>query len=245
MSVMFLAVIIGILTSQAESQGLYRLELVRAAPGHLLELIDVYKQRFPVIRTAGETPPIIIRHSQGDQWDLMLIYPMGESFSGYFSHEQLARREAAAQESGMDTGEYADRLSQLTAWREDVIVSGPSLDSVADRFAEFSYYHVEMMVALPGKYHELVREREMENEYSASIGRPGNLIFTRVLGAAWEVITIGLYRDLQHFAEPSEMTQDERDAAARNAGFEAVNRIGSYLRTLMSYHHDTLAGAVR
>ena len=31
----------------------------------------------------------------------------------------------------------------------------------------------------------------------------------------------------------------------RSVGFAAQNRIGTYLRTLISYHHDTLAGAVR
>ena len=61
MSVMFLAAITGILTSQAESQGLHRLELVRAAPGHLHELIDVYKQRFPVIHAAGVHHDILTR----------------------------------------------------------------------------------------------------------------------------------------------------------------------------------------
>jgi hypothetical protein len=35
------------------------------------------------------------------------------------------------------------------------------------------------------------------------------------------------------------------DAAAKKAGFESVNTIGSYLRSLLLEHHDTLAGAIR
>ena len=71
-------------------------------------------------------------------------------------------------------------------------------------------------------------------------------------GAQWDLMPIfpmgdfeRFYaRDLQHFAERSDLTPEQADEAARAAGFEASNRIGTYLRTLIDYHHDTLAVTV-
>ncbi len=84
----------------------------------------------------------------------------------------------------------------------------------------------------------------MENEYLDAIGRIRNLIFVREGGGAYDVFTIGFYRDLQHFAEPSSASDEEADAAARSAGFEGRGSLGTYLRTLLLYHHDTLAVAI-
>jgi hypothetical protein len=183
-----------------------------------------------------------MRHSQGDQWDLLLIYPLGPSLAEYYAPERLRRRAAAA---ASRPEESETELESLIAWQEDVIVTGPSPDAVGQAFADFSFYHVEMFVALPGKLAELTRERHIENQYSSLLGRPENLIFSRQGGAAWQVITIGFYRDIQHFAEGTDHTDEERDAIARSVGFAARDRIGTYLRTLISYHHDTLAGAVQ
>jgi hypothetical protein len=72
-----------------------------------------------------------------------------------------------------------------------------------------------------------------------------NLVFARVAGAGWDAFTIGFYRDLHHFAEDSDLSDDALEEAARAAGFEARNRIGTYLRTLIDSHHDTLATLVR
>jgi len=38
---------------------------------------------------------------------------------------------------------------------------------------------------------------------------------------------------------------EDQEMAARAAGFEGADRIGSYLRSLILYHHDTLAVAIR
>ena len=51
-------------------------------------------------------------------------------------------------------------------------------------------------------------------------------------------------RDLKHFAESADIPEEKEEEAARHAGFEAANRIGTYLRTLIHQHHDTLAVAV-
>lgn len=85
----------------------------------------------------------------------------------------------------------------------------------------------------------------MENDYLGRVGRPTNLVFFRIAGAAWDRYTIGFYTDWVHFAEPADVSEEEEDRAAVEAGFEASNRIGTYLRTLIQSHHDTLSVPVR
>lgn len=63
--------------------------------------------------------------------------------------------------------------------------------------------------------------------------------------AAWDVFSIGFYRDLKRFAESADFSTEQEEAAAKTAGFQAADRIGTYLRSLMAEHHDTLAVAVK
>ena len=74
-----------------EGQELYRVLTVRAAPGRLLELIDLYKEQREVLRAAGDADMLWMRHSQGDQWDLMLMFPMG-SFENYHAAGRIRAR---------------------------------------------------------------------------------------------------------------------------------------------------------
>ena len=85
----------------------------------------------------------------------------------------------------------------------------------------------------------------MENAYSRAISQPVNLIFTRESGAAWDLFTVGAYRDLKHYAESADIPEPAQEAAAKAAGFEDARHIGPYLRTLISSHHDTLAVAIK
>ncbi|MEE8267274.1 MAG: hypothetical protein V3R97_00030, partial [Gemmatimonadales bacterium] len=104
--------------------------------------------------------------------------------------------------------------------------------------------HVEVFRALPGKYQQLVRHREMENSYYHATERDGNLIFTRLAGSAWDCFTIGFYRDIQHFVGTPDLAPATFEQAAVDAGFESRGTIGTYLRTLIDEHHDTLATRV-
>ena len=224
-------------TSAATPSYLYQAKLVQAAPGKLLELIDLQKSRLAEYRNAGEDQPLMMRHSQGDHWDLLLLIPM-KSYADYYLPERIAKRKQGLKES-------QDKLDALIAWQEDVFVYGPPLAELQKAFAPSAFFHVEMFDALAGKQSELLKEREMENAYLKALKRPENLIFVRDQGAAWDLFTIGAYRDLKHFAESAGIPEADQEAAAKGAGFEAANRIGPYLRTLISSHHDTLAVSVR
>ncbi len=216
---------------------LYQTKLVQAAPGKLLEVIDLCKSSLPEYRNAGDEPPLMMRHSQGDRWDLLLLIPM-KSYTDYYSGERVSKRQQALKVT-------QDKLEALIAWQEDVFVYGPPLADVQKAFAASAYFHVEMFDALAGKQSDLFQEREMENAYLKALKRPENLIFVRDQGAAWDLFTIGTYRDLKHFAESAGIPEADQEAAAKAAGFEAANRIGPYLRTLISSHHDTLAVRVK
>jgi hypothetical protein len=192
---------------------LYKTTFVRAAPGKLLELIDLYKSRMATYDASGDERPFWWRHTQGDQWDLMLLFPM-RSYTEYYSAERAGRRNKAAGSSALSPKEFARQLNSCSAWREDVFVLGPPVEIVKKTFADTAYYHIEICVALPGKQEELFKEREMENIYQVATGRPENLIFVRDQGAAWDFFTLGCYRDLKHWAS-SATFQEQREAAAR------------------------------
>ena len=224
-------------TSAAAPTYLYKTQLVQAAPGKLLDLIALQKSLLAEYKNAGDEQPMMMRHSQGDHWDLLLLIPM-KSYADYYSPERVSKRQQILKES-------QDKLDALIAWQEDVLVYGPPLAELQKAFASSAFFHVEMFDALAGKQSELFKEREMENAYLKALKRPENLIFVRDQGASWDLFTIGAYRDLKHFAESAGIAETDQDAAAKAAGFEAANRIGPYLRTLIGTHHDTLAVTVK
>jgi hypothetical protein len=214
---------------------LYRVTTLRAAPGELLALIDLIKQQQE--NPGSDLAPFMMRHSQGDQWDLLLMYPM-ESFERYYGSARVTAR------AEYDRA-FNDQVNRLAVFREDLFAEGPPLAAVAEAFAQNSLYHVEMFAALAGKHDELVRQREMENEFYRLRGHITNMIWVVVAGGDIDSFTIGFYADLQAFAAPMAGTPEQIEQAALDAGFKGRNFIGSYLRELLAYHHDTLAISVR
>jgi len=223
--------------SAAEPTYLYKAKLIQAAPGKLLDVIDLLKTAQAGYREAGDEQPLLMRHSQGDRWDLMNLIPMN-NYVEYYSRERTAKRAQALKE-------LQTKLDELVAWQEDVFVYGPPLAELRKAFSSSTFFHVEMFDSLAGKQSELFKEREMENAYLKALKRPENFIFVRDQGAAWDLFTLGAYRDLKHYAESAGIPETEQEAAAKAAGFEAANRIGPYLRTLINSHHDTLAVSVK
>jgi hypothetical protein len=217
---------------------LYKASFIQAAPGKLLDFIDLQKT-INGNKDFGDEPALMMRHSQGDRWDLMIVYPM-VSYSDYYESTRIARR-MAAESRFVD----AKRFAADIAWREDLFVYGPPLEEVEKNWNSAGFFHVEIFQSLPGKQNDLLAERDMENTYLAQLKEPTNLIFTRDQGAAWDCFTIGFYRDLQHYAESAKTTPEDADKAAKTAGFQSAKAIGPYLRTLIALHHDTLAVAVK
>jgi hypothetical protein len=222
---------------------LYRFVIIQAAPGRLLDLIELYKARLPVILAGGDEPPFIARHSQGDFWDLCIIYPSA-SFTEYYSEARVAKRNDAAKASGTPNAEFAQQFYSMVGWHEDLYAEGPPLAVFREHVKGAGLAHFEMLQALPGKRDELVKERQAENVYNSERGRPHTLIFVHDQGAAWDVITLDVFRDWRHFAEQETIPAEVSLAAAKKAGFANPDAIGPYMRTLISTHRDTLGPIV-
>ena len=222
----------------------YRALFLRAAPGKLLDLVELYRARLPLYRAAGVPEPVLARHSQGDHWDLLLLEPVG-SLHDHYAPARAARWREAEAAIAYDAAAFEAARERLEAWREELFVAGPDPATVQARQTGAGFYHLEVFLALAGERDALRRQREMENDYLRRVGRPDNLVFTRLGGAPWDLFTLGFYRDLQDFATPAAVSDAEDDAAARAAGFEGSHTIGSYLRTFLQRHHDTLLNRIR
>jgi hypothetical protein len=230
--------VVPLIARAQEHPYIYKASLIQAAPGKLLALIDLEKKIAAEMgKSAGDPTPLWMRHSQGDRWDLLILYPI-DSYAEYYRPERAAKREKVQQE-------WRDALRGSIAWQEDIFVSGPPPDAVHKSCEGAGLFHVEMFQALPSKHDELFKQREMENAYSRALKLPENLIFVRDQGAEWDLFTIGCYRNLKHFAEGSDLPAAGAQAAAKAAGFDSAAQIGPYLRTLIALHRDTLAVAVK
>ncbi len=228
---------------QTEGDYLYRVATLRAAPGHFTDLLATIEESFQLDEEAGDQAAFWLRHSQGDRWDFMLIYPMGD-FASYHQPERTNRRTAVWESDRGRT--LAKRLSELTSHREEWFSRSVAVDEMTRRFERMGFFHVEMFAGLPGKRDELVEQRRMENRYYEHLDRQQNVIFVRVAGSNWDAMTIGFHESLQAFAAAgAQHSAEEQNEAARAAGFENVGAIGPYLRSLLSYHHDTLGVSVR
>lgn len=214
---------------------LYKVTLLRAKPGALLELIDLIKKDINNHEEVTQDKPYLLRHSQGDHWDLMVIYPI-ESLDKYFSEKSMEKRSMSLTLEKV----YADTFFDLVSFQEEAIVSGPTKSDFNGSLEKFNLFHIEIFTALAGKQDALIDQRKAENVYYAGIDHRPNFIFTRVFGPSWDSFTLGGYEDLHEFAGPK-ISFEAEDKAAKDAGFEGVNYIGSYLRSLIAEHHDTLA----
>lgn len=200
---------------------LYRMTLLRAAPGRVLDLVQDVKARVAAL-PADAGRPLLLRHQQGDHWDFLILIPVGAG--------------------AVDTRPFA--APALVAWQQDEWVRGPDVWSLPG-FAEANLAHVEMFVALAGKRDELVRERQMENQHARALGRPTTAIFVREYGAEWDAFTIGPYKSWKHYAERDDTKPEASLAAAKQAGFESDAHIGAYMRSLIDTHHDTLLTVIK
>lgn len=228
-------------SSQLYAQNqLYKVILTQAAPGELLNVIELMKEDVINHESLGIPEPLLLRHSQGDKWDLMMIYPFSTIDNLYKKQNYRFLKESNSMEKV-----YGDPYLEKIAWHEESIMLGPSVSDFYHCEENHEFYHIEIFRSLPGKQIELLKQREMENVYLEELNRRPNMIFTKVMGAPWDIFTIGCYTDLKEYASNADIPFEMEEKAAIKAGFEGVNHIGPYLRELIADHHDTLAGAVR
>ena len=227
-----------IVAQELEGDYLYKVSTVRAASGELSDLLDWIEEikDSAYHEKAGLPFPLVMRHSQGDQWDLMIITPM-QSWAEYYSKSNSLKRDKADAE----ITELLARHDHMIAFDEDHFAYGPPFSVVSAAYDKNSFYHIEMFDAAPGKAKDLFHQRQMENAYLHATGQTQNLIFRRAAGSNVDVFTIGFLKSLQAFAASSGVSDEDKEKAARDAGFKNRADLSFYLRSLISAHHDTLA----
>ncbi|MBT8065851.1 MAG: hypothetical protein KJO09_01325 [Gammaproteobacteria bacterium] len=228
-------------TEELEGDYLYKVTTIRAATGALADLLEweAQLQASDYYEEAGQDRPLLMRHSQGDQWDLLVIAPM-QSWSEFHSQRTTTKRNAASTKHA----ELIAAGQQYFAFYEDHFAYGPPWSTVQDAYADNGFFHIEMFNAAPGKAEELLGQRRMENNYLAATGQMPNMIFRRAAGSDVDIFTIGFHPSFEAFAAPADVTIAQKESAAKAAGFEGLADISFYLRSLISGHHDTLATKV-
>lgn len=218
--------------SAAETHGDYRVTTLRAAPGKWLAMRALIENQGEA-GTADANARIAsyrMRHSQGAPWDFMLIQPI-ESMQQYFSPE-VQTREA----------KFRDAIAELADFEEDWFVTGPAHATLQQAYPAAGAFLIEMFRARAGMQQALLDNRVQENRFLAKIDTPTNFIFTGSIGADWDVMTIGCYRDFAHWGTAgNEHSAAAQEQAAREVGFNSVSELAPGLRELLTGHNDTLA----
>ena len=181
----------------------------------------------------GRRIPYRMRHSQGAQWDFMLIQPVA-NFSDYFGVKTQSLEAA-----------FRSEVAKLADFEEDWLVSGPAHQDVKDAYSGTGMFLVEMFRARAGMKAALADSRVRENGVLEAIGIPPNFVFVGEFGADWDVMTIGFHESLATYAAAgSETSAEDGDKAARDFGFQAMGTLAPELRELLTQHSDTIARAL-
>lgn len=222
-------------SAKAETRGEYRVTMLRAAPGKWVAMKALIEgQGEAGTRNAeGRMATYRMRHSQGAPWDFMLIQPIA-GMEHYFSAGIQAR------EAG-----FRNSIAALADFEEDWFVEGPSHAALKEAYPEAGAFLIEMFRARAGLKQALKESREKENRFLANVDIPENFVFTGNIGADWDVMTIGFYRDFAHWGSAgTQYSAEETDDAAREAGYGSVAELAPGLRELLTQHNDTLASAM-
>lgn len=204
-------------TQASAAQTNYHVSLLRAAPGFMPELIEQAK----ATKQALKGDMLIMRHSQGDHWDLMLMMPQRAAALNVKSYQSLVN------------------------FQHDFLVkSEVGWDALQSESKGADLFHIEMFQAGRGLYDKLLEQRMMENNYLQATQRTTNFIFETLYGSDVDMFTLGIHKDLLSFAFEPDLPAHEFEKAATDAGFKARSDIGFYLRELLVGHQDTLASQV-
>ncbi len=201
--------------SEASTGELFEITLLRAAPGFLPELIQSINNE--------SRDELVMRHSQGDHWDLMIVRPT--------KADEL-----------LTANDYSDLVDFDHRF---IATSASSWAEIWSLKSESEIFHIEMFNAARGHSDELWKEREMENVYLVETGRAPNLIFRTLLGSDFDCFTIGFYKSMVQFSTDPDLSDETYHKAATKAGFISRSDIGFELRQHIVGHKDTIATKVR
>jgi hypothetical protein len=222
-------------SSAVSADDLYRITTLRAAPGEWVKLKALIESQGVAggVAKDGRMIPFRMRHSQGAHWDFMLIQPI-DSLGRYFN-EETQTLEAP----------FREAVAALADFEEDWFVAGPDHAVLAKAYPAAGMFLVEMFRARAGMKNELYESRVRENRILEAIDIPSNFVFAGAIGADWDVMTIGFYRDFAHYGTAGgDVPEARREAAARAEGLSGMGDLSPTLRELLTEHSDTLASSM-
>jgi hypothetical protein len=209
---------------QAQSQQppspveLYHIHFAKAAPGKLPQLIEAYNNSPAPAPNEPQFRPIILRHREGSEWDLITITPLGRQVT------------ISADAPSQPIQDYFQRVAPLTDWHDDTFAVGPSWAVVqkallADKGEPV--YIVTDYRSLPGHRPQLrqVLDRGAQDTPDRSV------LFAHVEGAPWNFLGITRYDSWAAMGAPP----------PEPAAGTAPQDQGLAMREHLGVHHDTIA----
>lgn len=204
---------------QAPALELYHIHVSKAAPGKLTQLIDAYQNAPAPQASQPQITPIILRHREGGEWDLITITPLGK---------QTTLTATAPPQAVQD---FFTRLGPLSDWHGDTFAVGPSWAIVQKALVPAkdaqAVYVVSDYRSLAGHRPQL--RQILDRNAQDTPGR--SVLFAHVEGAPWNFLTVTSYDSWNAIGAPP--PQPASGTSRLEPGLE--------LREHMAVHHDTIA----
>jgi len=205
-------------STPAAALELYHVHVVKAAAGKLSDVIDAYSNG-PAARPGDpQVAPVILRHREGGEWDLMVITPHGKDHT------------LSADTPPAEVQAFNQKIIPLSDWHGDTFAVGPPWESVQKailpaRGAQGTVYVVTDLRALTG--HRQGLRQTLDRIGQQAPGRTA--LFAHVEGAPWNFLTITRY-------------DSWADLGQQQTGQSSQQQDPSLdLRRDMAVHHDTVA----
>jgi len=212
-------------TSQPQSQSaataleLYHIHVAKAAPGKLPQLIEAYNNGPAPAANEPQVTPIMLRHREGGDWDLITITPLGRQTT------------ISADVPSQAIQNFNQRVAPLTDWHSDTFVIGPSWTVVQKALIVEKgepVYVVSDYRSLPGFRAQLrqVLDRGAQDTPDRTV------LFSHVEGASWNFMGVTRYDSWTALGAPPPQPA---------TGGTAAQDQGLALREHLAVHHDTIA----
>ncbi len=202
--------------AQQPAAEVYHIHAVKAAAGKLPQLITEYKNAPGPSEGEPQVSPIILRHREGAEWDLIVITPLGKQTT--ISAEPLPQAVQA----------YLQRIQPLTDWHGDTFTVGPSWAVVQKALvpekASQSVYVVSDYRAMPGHRPQL--RQVLDGNAEDTPGR--SVLFVHAEGAPWNFLSVTRYNSWADLGAPP----PAQGGQPQDPGIP--------IREHLAVHHDTI-----
>lgn len=205
-------------SQQAAALELYHIHVAKAAPGKLPQLIEAYNNSPAPEANEPQFKPIILRHREGGEWDLITITPLGKQIT------------ISADAPSQAVQDFNQRVAPLTDWHSDTFTLGPSWAVVQKALLVAKgepVYTVSDYRSLPGHRPQL--RQVLDRGAQETPDR--NVLFAHIEGASWNFLGITRYDSWAEMGAPPQ--QPAAETATPDQGLA--------LREHLAVHHDTIA----